>query len=803
MTNLSALQSGTELAGDYTIDRVLGAGGFGVTYLAHEKALARLVTIKEYFPGDFATRINALEAGPRSEGSTSDFKWGLDRFIEEAQTLAKFDHPHIVRVYRTFKANNTAYMVLQWEEGQSLKAWLKNLGRAPRQKELDRIIAPILDALETIHKADFLHRDIAPDNIIIRTSGEPVLIDFGAARGDIAAHSKTKTVSALVKPGYSPYEQYAETSRQQGPWTDIYALAATLYHAIAGKRPPDSPSRMLKDEFIPAAEAALSSYRGTFLDAIDKGLALGIDARPQSVAAWRGPLLAPEPKKPGFLSRMREPAAPSQPKTNRTRAAGAKNSDNAGVSIVPPPPDAPGPAGGLLDFVDGLKQPALFAKGAAAKPVKAPDAARPAAKAVPPAAPIVKAAKAEKAKPQATAKSALSPQLSPLAQPAGVLAAVPPVSSPQAEAPRTKKRPRPAPDVARERRWTRGLLSKLAIAAALSGAIIAFSDQLPRLLLEPHASAITTGAISRAPVADRVLTAAASFKAHDGPIEALSLSGDGRLIVTTGGDRVLKIWNREARTEAGAIYMDDGVATSLNVRNNRAVTTHADGSTNVWDLDKRQRLYRFKRNDASVWAASFTGSEDRIASAGHDWTVALWETGSETAPAKLLEGHANAVQALAADASGTWLASGGADKAVKLWSLETRDLKRTYRHNSDFITALAFSGDASMIAAGSLDGSIRLWPTSGSRALRTFNAHKSRVTTIAFSANGELLASAAEDGSVRVRGLKQPRLYWTLSSLERGAKALAFDAEGRQLITGGQDGTVTLWALPEPALAQR
>ena len=126
--------------------------------------------------------------------------------------------------------------------------------------------------MQTIHKAEFLHRDIAPDNIIIRNSGDPVLIDFGAARSDIAAHSKTKTVSALVKPGYSPYEQYAETSKQQGPWTDIYALAATLYHAVTGKRPPDSPSRMLKDEMIPAHDAALSSYRSTFLDAIQNGL---------------------------------------------------------------------------------------------------------------------------------------------------------------------------------------------------------------------------------------------------------------------------------------------------------------------------------------------------------------------------------------------------------------------------------------------------------------------------------------------------------------------------------------------------
>lgn len=303
MTNLIALTPGTVLTGDYRLERVLGAGGFGVTYLAQEMALSRQVTIKEYFPSDFAARANGIDAVPRSSDCAGDFQWGLDRFIEEAQTLAKLDHPNIVRVYRYFRANSTAYMVLQFEEGQSFKNWLKGLGRAPRQAEIDGIVAPLLDALEFVHRADYLHRDVAPDNIIVRRDGVPVLIDFGSARSEIIAHSKT--VSALVKPGYSPYEQYAETSRQQGPWTDMYALAATLYHAVTGKRPPDAPSRMIKDEYVPARENALGGYRAGFLRAIDKALQLNIEQRPQSIAAWRGELLAPEPQKQGWFSRGR------------------------------------------------------------------------------------------------------------------------------------------------------------------------------------------------------------------------------------------------------------------------------------------------------------------------------------------------------------------------------------------------------------------------------------------------------------------------------------------------------------------
>ncbi len=784
MTHLIALPSGTELAGDYRIDRVLGAGGFGVTYLADEMSLSRAVTIKEYFPSDFAARTNGLEASPRSQDCAGDYKWGLDRFIAEAQTLAKFDHSHIVKVYRTFKANNTAYMVLHWEEGQSLKSWLKTLGRAPRQKELDRIIAPLLDALETIHKANFLHRDIAPDNIIIRTSGDPVLIDFGAARGDIAAHSKTKTVSALVKPGYSPYEQYAETSKQQGPWTDIYAFAATLYHAVTGKRPLDSPSRMLKDDMVPAAQAALSSYRSTFLDAIDRGLALGIDARPQSVAAWRGALLAPEPKKPSILARMRESNAA------KTEMAAREKADpkvvtllGAGATAVPPPPDTPAPKGMLLDFVDALKQPA---KQHAATPVQVPEQAKPATAKSPPR----KAAASAAVKPGKTKAKVNTRAIAQLMAPK-LLAPQPQIS---------KGRARPAPDVPRERHLTRGLRTKLIIAAGFAGALFAFQDQIPRLLVQPHGE-LTTGAI--APVLpERNIVKTASFKAHDGAVSGLSLSGDGRLIVTASSDRTLRIWNRDSLKEAGAIYLDDGPATSLSVRNNRALTTHADGSTVIWDLDTRQRLYRFKRNDASVWAATFAGSEDRVASAGHDWTVALWETASESAPVRLFEGHESAVQALASDASGRWLASGGADKTVKLWNLETRQIKRTYRNHSDFVSALAVSADSNLVAAASLDGSIKLWSTTSSRPQRTYTAHKARVTSIAFSANGELLASAAEDGTVRIRGLKSRRSYWTLNGMDQGARTVTFAPDGHSLITGGQDGVVTLWALPEPALAQ-
>ncbi len=212
----SALPAGYRIH-EYEIDRPLGGGGFGITYLAHDANLDLPVAIKEYYPSEQVLRGPQQEVLVRTSKTDAQqaYDWGLERFLDEARALATFRHPNIVRVYRYFRANKTGYMVLHFEEGQSFKSWLKSLGRAPRQYELDRIITPLLDALELIHNADFLHRDIAPDNIIIRKDGTPVLIDFGSARGEMAAHSKT--VSALVKPGYSPYEQYGTDARQQGP----------------------------------------------------------------------------------------------------------------------------------------------------------------------------------------------------------------------------------------------------------------------------------------------------------------------------------------------------------------------------------------------------------------------------------------------------------------------------------------------------------------------------------------------------------------------------------------------------------
>ena len=314
MDDRVVLPVNTVLDGSYRIVRVVGSGGFGITYEAEDIRLHAKVAIKEYYPHDFGDRDATMSVKPKSDRHKETFDWGRVNFLQEARTLARFEHPSIVRVSRVYEANSTAYMVMRFEQGQSFEDWLKGLGRPPTQDELDAIVAPLLDALQMMHAAKFLHRDIAPDNVIIRPDGTPVLLDFGAARRAVAERSHALT--GIVKAGYSPQEQYATDGRLQGPWSDFYALGGTLYRAVTGRIPEEATLRVSDDRTPPAAEIAKGKYRPGFLAAIDACLKVKYAERPQSVAQLRPMLFAAAPpskaapkSKPKSAPRVEAPAA--------------------------------------------------------------------------------------------------------------------------------------------------------------------------------------------------------------------------------------------------------------------------------------------------------------------------------------------------------------------------------------------------------------------------------------------------------------------------------------------------------------
>ena len=266
---------------EYEIVRVLGAGGFGITYLAFDHKLDGPVALKEYFPAGLAGRADERRVVVSSSEHAEVFAWGLDRFIEEARAIHRFRHRNVVRAHRYIEAHGTAYIVMEYVEGDSLAVLLEargSLSVAAWRQWLDHL----LDGLAHVHDQGYLHRDIKPSNIVIRSAdGEPVLIDFGSARVSAAERTHTQ----VLTPEYAPIEQHSRKAKQ-GPATDIYALAAVSYRVLTGEPPPSAPDRMLDDQHAPLADRVAGSNRA-WLAGIDQGLALRPSDRPQSVEAWR------------------------------------------------------------------------------------------------------------------------------------------------------------------------------------------------------------------------------------------------------------------------------------------------------------------------------------------------------------------------------------------------------------------------------------------------------------------------------------------------------------------------------------
>jgi len=284
----NALPSGTRL-GEFELLRVLGVGGFGIVYLALDHDLEREVAVKEYMPASLAGRTETQHVSLRSQSDADTFALGLRSFVNEARLLARFDHPSLLKVHRFWEANGTAYMAMPVLRGRTVKEVRQELAVPPDEAWLRALLDPLLGAIERLHSEGVYHRDIAPDNIQIEPDGRPVLLDFGAARRVIG--DKSQTLTAILKPAYAPIEQYAEAgSVKQGPWTDIYALGATLHYLLLLKPPPPATARAVHDDAAPLAGMQLPGCGENFLQIVDWMLAPRPADRPQSVAALRDAL---------------------------------------------------------------------------------------------------------------------------------------------------------------------------------------------------------------------------------------------------------------------------------------------------------------------------------------------------------------------------------------------------------------------------------------------------------------------------------------------------------------------------------
>ena len=334
--HVNALPPGTRFE-EYRLDEVLGSGGFGITYRAYDANLDKFVAIKEYLPSEFATRAERYTVVPQSSTDAQDYHWGLNRFLDEARTLARFDHSHLNKVHRFFESNGTAYMVLGYIQGETLAERLSRERQLP-EKSLQRLLDEVLSGLAVMHDAGYVHRDIKPSNLMLREEdGSAVVLDFGAARQ--AVGQRSKAITSILTPGYAPVEQYDGKVDRVGAWTDIYALGMVAYRCISGitdSELPDAVSRMLAHTraeavLLSATEAGKGKFNPKFLEAIEWAMEVDEGDRPQSVDVWQG-ALAGQGRRQGSAKSVRKPV--TQPTRGTTTGSSGPSWSGVVLTVV-------------------------------------------------------------------------------------------------------------------------------------------------------------------------------------------------------------------------------------------------------------------------------------------------------------------------------------------------------------------------------------------------------------------------------------------------------------------------------------
>jgi len=459
-----ALPTGAKI-GEFEIIRVLGEGGFGVVYLAFDQVLHRHVAIKEYFPSAYAVRRDEQTITPLSPNHAETYRAGMVSFIEEARLLARFEHPALLKVLRYWEANGTAYMVMPHYQGRTLRELLKMPDEFSTEIELRALMSPLLDAVAVLHDEQCFHRDISPENIIIRPNGAPVLLDFGAARRILG--DSTAALTVVLKQNYAPIEQYSDDGAiAQGPWTDIYALAAVMYAAIMRKPPPSAVARVYQDPVKPLEKAAPAGFTPQFLRGIDAGMAVKPEDRPRTIAAFKealgldraastaakpAPVMPPEAPKPAAAVKPAPappPVAPRDPDSTLERARVIVTPDSR---YMPPSPSSTPKsravalvaaavaviaivAGGMYTLGKRTEEPAKVAAAPAPPPPAAVEAPKPAETPAP--APVP---------PPVAESPAPAPAPAPEPTPVPVQAAPPAAPAEPAPAPAAKAAPAPQP----------------------------------------------------------------------------------------------------------------------------------------------------------------------------------------------------------------------------------------------------------------------------------------------------------------------------------------------------------------------
>ena len=704
MVDRQTLKPGTVLGNDYEIRGVLGQGGFGVTYEAWDKGLETRRAIKEYFPVDMSRRESEDKIAAYSGIHNEQFVWGRTRFFEEGKLIARFGHPGIVKVIRLFEQNNTAYMVLDFVEGETVERWARRNG-APPVEMLRGFVGRVLDALEAIHMAKVWHRDISPDNVMLRLNGDPVLIDFGAAKTELSTRT---TTYAIVRKEYSPLEQLTIAgSHLQGPWTDIYALAATLYRLVTTRVPISSTDRSIGEAMDPASVVAAGRYPDAMLQAIDWGLNLKARERPQSVSEWRQRLLDD-----GQFGR--HPGHDTGPDSQRP----------------PPVDDKTELAPDGTAAAAGNRWPWPWNRNP--QPGANDDKTVAADESLPSSIPSDLAIADKAAWDAASADGSLAALRGYMtANPAGTMLA---------EA---------------ERRIGARLQNRQIRAfAGHSGPVYAVA------LSSDGQSALSAGS-------DLMLrqwnTASgeeiAALKGHSRPVRHVAFLPDARFAVSAADDRSARLWSLEQGNQVRAFDRHDSEVLSLAVTADGLgiVTGTRFRSVMRWDLNSGRAMSEFGDHNGPVTAIATTATGQYAVTGGQDRLLRLHAMpglGLVRPLGQLPDG----ILSIAISPDGEKAAVACGDGAVYTWDLRATTgpdprpapPRQTLRGHDGAVRSVAFIADGRIILSGGRDGTLRLWHADTGQPLLVIAAHRDQIHAVASGPQQGLAATAGADGHVRL-----------------------------------------------------
>ncbi len=719
-----ALPRGYQLA-EYTIEAVLGHGGFGVTYLARDTQLGTQVAIKEYLPQDIASRRGVNDIVPNAEGETLvTYAFGLKEFRREGQALARFKHPHIVRVLRFIEANGTAYMVMEYEKGQSLSQYLRTDGPRLDEASLRRIFIPILNGLHAVHEAGMLHLDIKPENIYLREDGSPILIDFGSSRQALVGPGHNQAIA--LTPGYAPIEQYPGSGKP-GPWTDVYAMGASMHRCVSGKRPVAAPERhqaLLKyapDPLPAAVEIGRHDYPAYILEVIDWALKVHARERPQSAIELQDALMA-------RLAR-RASAAPAvfKSKPAATVSAPPRTATRARRGHTPARRRSP------LRWIAAVIAFCLVAVGAA---LYRPDVIRAHL-------PEVYESLVKLNVPGIPRDSA--PALRPVQRAPAPVPSEPARQSTNAS--RTAAAtPAPAPSVSAPD-VVQGYPDHLA--RVLDG----HDDWVQALAFAPDGHMLASAGYDKTIRVWQISSGTVQqvLRGHQRSINSVAFSPDGSWLASAGDDATVRLWHQASGQQYGVLQGPGYAVYSVAFSPDGTLLAAGgkDRTVFVWRLVDRKLIHLFEGHADDVLTVAFSPDGQTVASAGADKEIKLWnlQRGGEYAT---LRGHRDVVLTLAFSPNGKWLASGGAKNVIKLWDPQRARTVHSFDNVRHSVLSLAFSPDSRWLAVGGTGTMVTLWSMDSGNVARMFEAHQDYIQAVAFSPDGTMLASASRDHTVKL-----------------------------------------------------